>query len=398
MNASKAMAIGAALAVAGATGWTAYRRVAERAAPPSRGGARAVAVVVEPVRTETIFEEAEFVGTLLPRSRFVLAPKASGRLERLLKDLGDEVRNGDLVAILDSEEYAQQVAQTQAELDVARAAAQEAESALEAAASDWRRLQYLHRERIASDAQLEEVRARHRAAEARVEVARAQIRQRAAALAAAETRLGYTRLHAAWEGDGVRYVAERFADEGALLRANDPVVSIVDTRSLVAVVHVIERDFPAMAPGLAARVRSDAHPDRTFIGRVTRRAPALDERSRHARVEIEVDNADNLLAPGMFARVGIRFSERENARVAPRAALARRNGQQGVFLADVETETARFVPIETGIMTPLLVEVLDPAIEGLAITLGHHLLEDGAAIALPSAGDRKDSPRGDRKR
>jgi RND family efflux transporter MFP subunit len=375
------------VAAVGGLAWQIYRRHQESQASSRRDrpGGRGVTVAVTPVRRATLYEESEFTGTLVARSRFVLAPKVSGRLVRLTADMGDEVRRGDLVAVLDSAEYAQQVAQAQAELDVARAVLEEAESGREVAQNDLKRIADLHGERVASDAQLDEARARHRAMEARAQVARAQIRQREAALESARTRLDYTQLRADWDGTNeTRRIAERFADEGSMLRANDPVVSVVDTRTLVAVVHVIERDFPSIAPGLPAMVRVDAFPDDRFAGRITRRAPTLDEQSRHARVEIEVDNPGHRLAPGMFARVVVRFSERKNVQVVPVAALTVHNGRRGVFLADTNTMTARFTALATGIVDGDRVEVPAPEIAGSVITLGQHLLEDGGAIMLPA--------------
>lgn len=388
MTTNKAITIGVALALAGGLGWQIHRRLAERADTPEGGRGRGRPVPVEASRASraTLRDEAEFSGTLSSRSRFIMAPKVSGRLERLLVDMGDEVRRGDLIAILDGEEYVQQTAQAQAELEVSQANLQEAQSAREVAANDLKRAIDLHAEQIASEAQLDEARARDRAAEARVQVARAQIRQREAALKTAQIRMAYTRLAADWEGEGeTRMIAERFADEGAMLRANDPVVSVTDVDTLLAVVHVIERDFPLIKPGQSATLRVDAHPGRRFEGRVTRRAPELDEVSRHARVEITVDNAERLLAPGMFARVRIGFDEREDACVVPRAALARRNGQTGVFQVDKDTMTVRYVPVSIGIVQGDLAEILEPDLDGWVVTLGHHLLEDGGAVSLPSA-------------
>ena len=363
------------------------RRIRGQRVVARRGGMTAVAVEIEPVRRQTLYREGRFTGSLLPRTQFVVAPKVSGRLEKLLVDMGDRIESGQLVAVLDSEEYALQVAQSQAEVDVARSVLLDAESSLTVANNDLRRMTDLHQQEVASDAQLDEVQARQLAAEARVQVARAQIRQREAALKSAETRLGYTRLHAVWNSrGGARMVAARFADEGTMLRANDPVVSIVETESLLAVIHVIERDYPEVVQGQPVVVRTDARPGEDFEGQVARVAPAIDEHSRHARVEIEIPNPEGLLAPGMFIRAAIRFEERPEALTVPAAAVSRRNGRQGVFVADKETMTGRFVEIVPGIASGGMQEVIEPELDGYVITLGQHLLEDGAAITLPGSG------------
>lgn len=372
----------------GLLGWRIYLAIAARRPPESRRGRPAVAVELAEVSRRPVREEAVFTGSLFPRSRFEAAPKVAGRLERLLVNIGDEIASGDLIAVLDGEEYAQQVAQARAELDVSRASLADAESSLGLAGRDLERTRELHEQRIASDSELDEAEARHRVAAARVEVARAQIKQRQAALRSAEVRLAYTRISASWEdGEGPRLIGERFVDEGAMLRANDPVVSVVDTSVMLAVVYVIEGDFPAIRTGQPVELTVDAYPGKSFSGRVARRAPVLDEASRQARVEVEVPNPDRLLAPGMFARAAVEFDERTDALTVPRAALVRRNGQEGVFLAAREEMTARFVPVERGIASDGHVEIVSPELAGEVVTLGHHLLEDGGAIA-PAGGGR----------
>jgi len=380
----KVLVIVVVVAILALLGWRIYRKVTQVKNANGPGGTRAVAVTVEPVRTATIRNVAEFTGTLLPRSQFVVAPKVAGRLEKLLVNIGDSVKNGDLVAVLDSEEYAQQVAQARAELEVSKANLADCQSTLDVAGRQFQRAKDLREQKVASEAELDEAQANYRAAEAKHQVAEAQIRQKDAALKTAEVRFSYTSIRAAWEdGTGPRRIAERFVDEGAMLKANDPIVSVVDLSSVTAVVYVIERDFPQIRVGQEATVMTDAYADRQFTGKVVRLAPVLKEESRQARVEIEIPNRDGLLAPGMFVRARIQFAEHPGATVVPVSALVRRNGNQGVFLADTEAMRGHFVAVRVGIVDGNLAEVLEPKLEGTVVTLGQHLLEDGAAIVLP---------------
>jgi len=73
-----------------------------------------VAVEVTPVMQETILEIGTYTGTLLPESQFIVAPKISGKLEKIMVDIGDELENGSLIAVLDNDEYVQQVDQARA--------------------------------------------------------------------------------------------------------------------------------------------------------------------------------------------------------------------------------------------------------------------------------------------
>ena len=213
----------------------------------------------------------------------------------------------------------------------------------------------------------------------------AQVAQRAAALKGARIRLSYATVRASWEkGDERRAVGERFVDEGALLKANEPIVSILEAHLVTAVIHVIERDYPEAKVDQEVVIATDAYPGRTFTGRIVRIAPLLKESSRQGRVEVEIPNPDRLLKPGMFIRARIEFAWHKDATVVPVKALAKRNGTQGVFLADVKTRKAYFVPVTVGIINGELAEVLKPALSGQVVTLGQHLLEDGSSITLPN--------------
>ncbi|MCK5723369.1 MAG: efflux RND transporter periplasmic adaptor subunit, partial [Gammaproteobacteria bacterium] len=312
------------------------------------------------------------------------APKIAGRLEKILVNIGDTVKGGQLVAVLDDDEYRQQVLQAKAELEVAKANLQEKKSTIENAKREYERTVALRRKKIASESQLDAAESEFKTQQAKLKVATAQISQKEAALKMANIRLSYAQIKVTENNNtGYRVVGERFVDEGAMLSPNTPIVSVLDIEKLIACIHVIERDYPKVQPGLEAVISTDAFPGRTFTGKVIRIAPILKETSREARVELEIPNAQKLLKPGMFVRVQIQFDEHKNATVVPVAALIKRNGTQGIFLADLQEQKARFVPVTIGIVNGSQAEVLNPPITGAVVTLGHHLLEDGSSIVLP---------------
>lgn len=366
-------------------GWRIHKKISASA----RGGfgprrAATVAVETSPIQQTTIRDVGLFSGTLLPKSQFTVAPKIPGRLEKLFVNIGDAVRRGDLIALLDSNEFFQQVEQARAELEVAVANVEESFSALGVAQRELDRVQTLREKKIASEAELDSAQAQYDAQLAKYRVALAQVAQREAALNAAQVRFSYTQIVAAWEdGDEKRIVGERFVDEGEMLRANDPIVSVLEIHLLTAVIHVIERDYSMVQAGQEAVISTDAFPERTFPGTIVRVAPLLKETSRQARVEIEVPNPQRLLKPGMFIRAQLEFAKHEGATVVPAAAIARRSGKQGVFVTDTEKRRVTFVPVTLGISQNGLSEVLDPPLSGAVVTLGQHLLEDGSPILLP---------------
>lgn len=369
-------------------GWQIYQRVNSDKEIVKRGRKKIpVAVEVAPVQQATVQDIGRYSGSLYPNAAFVLAPKIGGRLEKIWVNIGDELQSDQLIAVLDDAEYKQQVSQAKAELEVARANLLEQENALENAKREHERAVALREKKIASESQLDASLSELKAQEAKLKVAVARVAQSEAAMRVANVRLEYTRIHVPGNnGTGYRVVGERFVDEGAMLAANTPIVSIIDIGKLVAVIHVVEQDYPKISVGQKAVISTDAFPDRSFPGKVLRIAPILKEKSREARIEIEIPNPRKILKPGMFVRAQIQFEKHENATVVPTAAVIKRNNSQGVFVVDPEGKTASFVPVTRGIVDSKITEILTPVLSGSVVVLGQHLLEDGAAIIIP--GDR----------
>lgn len=365
-------------------GWKIYQK-AYGGSAGGNWGATSVAVEIAPITKGSIIDMGTFSGSLIPKTQFTVVPKISGKLEQLLVDIGDSVENNQLVAVLEDEEYQQEVIQAEADLRVTRANLEEAKSSLEIAKRDLERAVTLHEKGIQSDSQLDAAKAQYAAQEARYKVALAQLENREAALITAKVRLSYTRIKATWEkGSGARYVGERFVQEGAMLSPSTPILSIIDLQPVTAVIHATDKEYFRLALDQNVTISSTAFPSKSFMGRVVRIAPLLQETSRQARVEIEIQNPEFLLKPGMFINARIEFDRHEDTTIIPNSSLVNRNSQQGVFLADMENKKAKFVPVKVGIVAGEKAEILEPShLSGFVVVLGHHLLEDGAGIILP---------------
>lgn len=394
MKKRKIILIVAACVIIGLIGWEVIQKILEssQGSDLERRGA-AVAVEIEAVRKATIRDSANFTGTLAPKSQFVVAPKISGRLKRLLVDIGDRVNRKQLIAVLDDEEYSQQVRQTEADLLVAQANLEESKSSLDVAKREMKRVEELHKKGISADSELDVARGTYATQEARYKVAQAQVTNREAALEATKVRLSYTKITASWEeGANSRVVGERFVSEGALLAPNASILSILEINPLLAIIHITDRDYFRLKTGQIALISTDALPDQTATGEIVRIAPLLKETSREARVEIELANQEGLFKPGMFINVQIEFATHEEATVVPVSSVVKRDNRQGVFLADMENDVAQFVPIVVGISTSELAEIVEPSIfSGYVVTLGQHLLADGSPIILPKSSSSQDS-------
>ena len=393
--------------------WPVYKRLSagQKGNEQERRRSAAVAVEVTPVLTTTVRDIGVFTGTLLPRSEFLVAAKVPGRLEKLYVDIGDLVKRGDTVAILDSEELAQQAEEARATLAVAKATEDNCKIDLDVAKIELERVLALLAKKIASPSEKDAAQAQYDSCEAKLKVTKATVEQKTAAHEAAKIRLSYAEVKAWWEeppankkpaaeskpadkekDEPTRVVGERFVHEGELLKANDPIVSVLDDRVLIAVINVIERDYPKIKVEQVAALSTEAYPDRAFTGKVVRIAPLLKETSRQARVEIQVPNEKGPLKSGMFITASIEFARHEGAALVPRSALVRREGRQGIFLADLDQRKARFVPVTVGIVEGELAEIVRPEkLSGHVVTLGQHLLVDGAGIVISAVGGRSAS-------
>jgi RND family efflux transporter MFP subunit len=372
--------------VLGLIGWQVYRRVSKSQQESDLGYTSIpVAVEITAVQKKTIRDLGSFTGTLFPKSQFIVAPKISGRLEKLMVNIGDRVKRNQLIALLDDEEYAQQVLQAQADLQVAQANLEEALSSLEISKRGLERAKALHERGIAADSELDAARATYQGQDAKHKVSVAQVAHKEAALKAAQVRLSYTKIRASWEnGSEYRVVGERFVDEGAMLTPNTPILSILEIQPIIAAIHLTDKDYFRVKQGQKAMVTSHAFPGKEFNGKIARIAPLLKETSREARIEVEIPNPDKLLKPGMFINAQIEFTTQENTTVVPVSALVKRDNEQGLFLADIQNMNARFVPITLGIVSGEWAEVVEPSsLSGFVVTLGQHLLGNGRPITLP---------------
>lgn len=379
----KLIFIALAVIILGALGFQLYRKIGKKPGAERQQNQPPVAVVAAPVERVVLQDIGEFSGSLSPNAQFVVSPKLGGKLEKLHVDVGDTVDKDDLIAELEDEEAAQQVEQAKAELEVARASLEDSQNTLLLAEREHERVKALHEKQIASDAELDRIEAERRAAGARSRVSLAQIKQKEAALRAAEVRLSYTKIRATWNrGEGSRLIGERFADEGALLKPNDPIVSVLDIDTLTAVVQVIERDYPRVYEGQRAIVTSDLFPDREFEAIVASVSPILKEYARQAEVRVEVRNPGRILKPGMFVRVQIEYARKEGVQAIPVDALIQRNGERGVFFIDEDQQHARFIPVKVGLIHGGRAEILEPQLSGMVVTLGQHLLQNGSPITL----------------
>jgi RND family efflux transporter MFP subunit len=334
-------------------------------------------------RRLSVAERVTVVGNLIGAVTVDVVPKVSGRIETVAVRLGDPVRRGQLLATLEDRELREQLRQTEASLEVSRATMRQRDADLKNSQSNLERSRNLFARNLIARQALDDAEARNDAALAQVDLARAQAAQSSARLEELRINLSNTRILSPVDG----FVGSRRLDPGAFVGTNSSFLSVVDIHFVRLVANLVEKDIRRIVLDMPAQVEVDAYPGEVFKGRVARLAPVLDPATRTAEMEVEVPNPESRLKPGMYARVQFVVAERADALTVPRNALVDLEGTRGVFVVD--GKTARFKPVQTGIVDGEAVEIK----EGLGdnatvITLGSASLRDGDPIVMAGQGGR----------
>jgi RND family efflux transporter MFP subunit len=346
---------------------------------------RAVPVEVAQIQRGPIASQRTFSGELEALAKFVVAPKVSGRVERVIVDIADTVKRGQVVAELDNDEYVQAVAQAEADLLVARANLSEAKSALEIAKREFKRTESLSERGIVSGSDFDTAKQNQLAKQAQLEVAAAQVTKAESSLETANIRLGYTKVTAGWTGgDENRIVAERYVDEGQTVAANEPLLSIVELDPIVGVVFVNERDYAHLKPGQLVSLKTDAYPGEQYTGRIDRIAPVFRKSTRQARIEMTIDNPQHRLKPGLFIRATVVLAQVPEATIVPEQALTIRDDRSGVFIVSEDGRSVTWHEVKVGIREGNRVQVEGEGLSGLVVTLGQQLVNDGSPVTIPA--------------
>ncbi len=176
-------------------------------------------------------------------------------------------------------------------------------------------------------------------------------------------------------------VDKLFMEEGEFVNMGTHLIHIVQVHKVKAVIGLPERDVGLFSPGDSARVALDAHPGKVFEGRIHRIATSAEEGTRTFATEIELDNADRLLRPGMIARATLVRSSYEDAITIELFAVISRGDQRVVFIED--DGVARERAIEIGFFQGNQVHITDGLGDGdRLIVLGQRELREGQRVAV----------------
>jgi membrane fusion protein (multidrug efflux system) len=299
----------------------------EAAAPTQqqRGGAGApVGVVVSDVRSGTIVDRAESVGTVRARDAVVITTKVTGIINAIRFQEGQPVREGDVLVDLDA-------AALRAELDQARAQLDDARS------------QFARGQRLQAGTSI---------AEQRLDTLAALARQAEGRVRGAQARLEELRVTAPFSGRvGLKQVSV-----GALVQPGTAVTTLDDISRVRIEFSLPEIYVGQIRAGSTVTARAAAFGQRRFRGQVAVVDTRIDTTTRTVRVISEFDNADEALKPGLFMTVELELSRRDDALLVAEEALDPVGERNYVFV--VRDGRARRQEVRLGQRLPGEVEVV----------------------------------------
>lgn len=270
--------------------------------------------VVRP-QMATMPARVAFSGALVAPATAVLRAKAGGTLLSLSAREGDRVRAGQVLGRIDVAESASRVAEREAQVGVARAALTQAERAH---ASNER----LAAQQFISPVALDQSRATLDSARAQLDAARAALQT---------ARLGLRDASLTAPIDGI--VALRQALPGEKVSPEQPVLTIVDLRTLELAGRVGTHEVSRLSPGLAVQVRVEGL-DEEVTGRIARIAPAAEPGTRAIGVTIALANPDERMRAGQFALASVMLDDQTPRLTLPAGALASSGGEDHVWLIE----------------------------------------------------------------
>jgi membrane fusion protein (multidrug efflux system) len=313
-------------------------------------------VEVAKVDTMTLVDETQAVGSLRSRQGVMLRPEVGGRVKQIFFNDGQRVRKGQLLVQFEDQLQQAQLSQAKAELSIAEA--------------NHKRNQELVTQNFISKRSLDE-------SGAALEVSRAK-------LALADATLQRLKVLAPFDGiTGLKQI-----NVGDYLKDGADMVNIEDIDAVLVDFRLPERFQAKIRAGQKAQLTVDALPGRPFSAIVQAVDPLIEANGRSVGVRGCIDNRQQQLRPGMFARVNSVFGVRDNALVIPEEAIIPQGGR--TFVVKVvagdkpEVLISERVAVKVGLRLPGKVEILEGLAAGdTVVTAGHQRLQkDGTAVRV----------------
>jgi RND family efflux transporter MFP subunit len=315
---------------------------------------------------EQIVAEVLGTGTLEARVSATISSKISGRVESLLVDQGDTVKQGQLLLTLEDSELSGQVAIAEANLQAALAALKrlsEDKKRMQVIADQaelsYQRVAQLQQQKAISQEEFDKAREALALGNAGVSLAEAAINEGQKELVAAEKNLEYqrarlsdTKIYAPFDG----LIVRRDREAGDVVVPGSQIFSLISMNELWISAWVDETAISQLAIEQPARVVFRSEPARSYVGRVARLGKEADRETREFIVDVRVLQLPENWAVGQRAEVYINTGSCEDCLALPVEFLSRRDDVEGAQV--LINGRAIWKPLEIGLRGREFVEVI----------------------------------------
>jgi RND family efflux transporter MFP subunit len=369
---------------------------------------------VAPVIRGDLSSTLTVAGEFQPYQEVDLHAKVSGYIRRINVDIGDRIKNGEVLAVLEVPELNAQVAASKAQIQHSQAEIARAQSEITFAEADYgavhaayTRLAEAAKQRpgLIAEQELDDARAKDQDAVAKINVAESALEATHGQLAVSKAENqrvqsleDYSIVTAPFTG----VVTMRYADVGSLIQAGTasstqsmPVVRVAQSDLLRLRMPVPEEDVPFIHIGGEILIRVKAT-GKTFTGRVIRFTRELNTSTRTMLVEVDVPNPDLSLASGMYAETTIVLQQRNAVLIVPASAVVRQDGHPFVLVVDRENKVVK-ASAGVGIEGADRVEITRGLAEGQSVIVsgqtnyqaGQVVHPKPFTISMPDQGDNQ---------
>lgn len=358
--------------------------------------AKIVTVPVAQAARLDLSREVALSAEFRPFQEVEVHAKVSGYLKKIYVDVGDRVKTGQTLAVLEIPEMESDLARATAttrrsssEVQREREELDRAQAAHEATHKSYERLAAVIKTRpnLVAQQEIDDALARDRTNEAAVSAAKAALasaQQQVDVSQADETKTktlnAYARITAPFAG----VISQRYQDTGAMVQAgtasqSQPLVRLSENDLLRLILPVPESIVPKIHIGSPVEVRVPTL-NRTFQGKVARFAERVSAATRTMETEVDVPNKSMLLVPGMYAEAVLTTERRPDALAIPLQAVVTEGKKSTVYLVDEDHQIVER-PVKLGLETPDKVEVLSGLKAGdLVVTGGRSQLKPGEKV------------------
>lgn len=338
----------------------------------------AIPVNISSVQTGSVEEKLLFFGNITAEQEVKIYSTVPTRLTELRADVGDFVKNGQVLAVVDNEKIKQSVIQAEAGLEATRAQLANVET-------EYRRVEKLYSENAISKSQYDATRTQY-------EALKSNVKQLQAVLATAKNQLQDTYITAPLNG----IITARNFNVGDQTSPQVPLFTVMAMQKVKVQIEVVESQVGLVKEGQRAYVYVNAYPERRFEGQISKVYPTVNPLVRTVTAELIIPNPEMLLKPGMYAKVEVIINSHHNVLVVPRYAVLEKTSLEylGGEISNSRVKVNRYVyvvrdslalmrEVTTGIEDDSRIEILSGLQKGENIvTLGQHNLSDSALVTI----------------